>query len=99
MPEYYCSVHREAVFHTKMELSSPFDQAEDRSWNKEYVVLHGTLLRMHKPRRIPFFATPEMRSGVGEDGSMRPEGWVPGELIRKYTLQGAEVGVAVDYKK
>ncbi|KAF8471730.1 hypothetical protein BDZ91DRAFT_629277, partial [Kalaharituber pfeilii] len=99
LPPYSCSVHREAVFHTKMELSSPFEKATDRSWRKEYVVLHGTLLRMHKPRRIPFFSTPEVRSGQGEDGSARPDGWMPGELLRKYTLQGAEVGIAGDYKK
>lgn len=99
LPKYYCSVHREAVFYTKMELSSPFDRAPDRSWNKEYVVLHGTLLRMHKPKRVPFFATSEMRSGQGEDGSTRPEGWMPGELLRSYTLQGAQVGVANDYRK
>ncbi|KAF8429058.1 hypothetical protein EV426DRAFT_543080, partial [Tirmania nivea] len=99
LPEYYCSVHKEAVFYTKMELSSPFDRATDRSWNKEYVVLHGTLLRLHKARRIPFFASPDMRSGLGEDGSTRPEGWMPGELTRSYTLQGAEVGIATDYKK
>ena len=99
LPEYNCSVHREAVFHTKMELSSPFDRATDRSWNKEYVVLHGTLLRLHKAKRIPFFASPDMRSRLGEDGSTRPEGWMPGELTKSYTLQGAEVGIATDYKK
>ena len=99
LPGYYCSVHREGVFHTKMELSSPFDRATDRSWNKEYVVLHGTLLRLHKARRIPFFASPDMGSGLGEDGSTRPEGWMPGELAKSYTLQGAEVGIATDYKK
>jgi len=99
LPEYYCSVHKEAVFHTKMELSSPFDRATDRSWNKEYVVLHGTLLRLHKAKRIPFFASPDMRSRLGEDGSTRPEGWMPGELTKSYTLQGAEVGIATDYKK
>ncbi|KAF8442721.1 hypothetical protein BGX38DRAFT_1095923 [Terfezia claveryi] len=99
LPEYYCSVHREAVFYTKMELSTPFDRATDRSWNKEYVVLHGTLLRLHKARRIPFFASPDMRSRLGEDGSTRPEGWMPGELTKSYTLQGAEVGIATDYKK
>lgn len=99
LPEYYCSIHKEGVFYTKMELSSPFDRATDRSWNKEYVVLHGTVLKMHKPKRIPFFATPDMRSGVGEDGSIRPNGWLPGELTKSYTLQGAEVGIATDYKK
>ncbi|RPB27695.1 PH domain-like protein [Terfezia boudieri ATCC MYA-4762] len=99
LPEYYCSVHREAVFYTKMELRTPFDRATDRSWNKEYVVLHGTLLRLHKARRIPFFASPDMRSRLGEDGSTRPEGWMPGELTKSYTLQGAEVGIATDYKK
>lgn len=99
LPGYYCSIHREAVFHTKMELSSPFDRATNRSWNKVYVVLHGTLLRVHKARRVPFFASPDMRSGLGEDGSIRPEGWMSGELVKSYTLQGAEVGIATDYKK
>ena len=99
LPEYYCSVHREGVFQLKMELSSPFDRATDRSWRKEYVVLHGTLLKLHKPKRIPFFASADVRSIQGEDGCTTPSGWMPGELLRKYTLQGAEVGIAGDYKK
>lgn len=93
-----------------MELSSPFDRAGVRKWTKVYAVLHGTLLKLHKPKRISFFAsgTPkevdEQEGSGGSSGSneivgRRPAGYYPGKLIGCYTLQLAEVGVAADYKK
>ncbi|PWW75321.1 hypothetical protein C7212DRAFT_42024, partial [Tuber magnatum] len=82
LPVYSCSLHCEAIFKQKMELSSPFDRAGVRKWVKAYAVLHGTLLKLHKPK-------------LGG----RPVGHYPGELIRHYTLQLAEVGTAADHKK
>lgn len=110
LPAYSCSLHREAIFEQKMELSSPFDRAGVRRWVKVYAVLHGTLLKLHKPKRISFFAsrTPKEvdeqedlggSSGSNEIVGRRPAGYRPGKLIGCYTLQLAEVGVAADYKK
>jgi len=110
LPAYSCSLHREAIFQQKMELSSPFDRAGVRKWAKVYAVLHGTLLKLHKPKRISFFASrapkgvDEREESGGSSGSneivgRRPAGYRPGELIGCYTLQLAEVGVAADYKK
>ncbi|CUS07039.1 unnamed protein product, partial [Tuber aestivum] len=110
LPAYSCSLHREAIFEQKMELSSPFERASVRKWVKVYAVLHGTLLKLHRPERIPFFSgrapkeVDELEEKGGSSGSHgiaggRPPGYYPGELIRCYTLQLAEVGVAADYKK
>ncbi|CAZ86586.1 unnamed protein product [Tuber melanosporum] len=110
LPAYSCSLHREAIFEQKMELSSPFDRAGVRKWGKVYAVLHGTLLKLHKPKRTPFFASRKPKgvdewddSGGSGDGNKivgrRPVGYYPGELIGCYTLQLAEVGIAADYKK
>jgi len=107
LPAYSCSLYREAIFEQKMELSSPFDRAGVRRWAKVYAVLHGTLLKLHKPKRISFFASGAPKGvdergaggGSNETASRRPAGYCPGALIGCYTLQLAEVGVAADYKK
>ncbi|KAL7276080.1 hypothetical protein RUND412_000927 [Rhizina undulata] len=96
LPAYSCSLHREAVFYRKMELSSPFDRAGKRRWRKVYVVLHGTLLNIHKLRRMPFFGSAKRKQ---RERAGLPLEYLPGKLIKSYTLQLAEVGVAADYKK
>lgn len=94
LPAYTCSLHREAVFHHKMELSSPFDRAGKRRWGKVYAILHGTLLQLYKPKRVAFFSDSKKLQQTGQ-----PLGHTPGELLRSYTLQLAEVGIAADYRK
>ncbi|UZJ52236.1 hypothetical protein CBS101457_001556 [Exobasidium rhododendri] len=48
LPAYHCAVHIEGYLPRKMEFSSPGVQAKDRSWRKQYFVLHGTCLKVFK---------------------------------------------------
>ena len=48
LPRYTCSVHIEGYLPRKMEFSSPGLQAKDRSWRRQYFVLHGTCLKVYK---------------------------------------------------
>lgn len=48
LPRYLCSVHIEGYLPRKMEFSSPGVQAKDRSWRRQYFVLHGTCLKVFK---------------------------------------------------
>lgn len=93
LPAYSCSLHKEAVLDRKMELRSPFERSHQRRWKKCYLVLHGTKLEIHKPKKITFF------SSTKKVDPNRPVGYRPGKLLESYTLQLAEVGTAIDYKK
>ncbi|KAI9823886.1 MAG: hypothetical protein M1832_002203 [Thelocarpon impressellum] len=79
-----------------MEMNSPFDQAEGRSWGKVFVVLKGTMLSIHRVKNPGFFGKLDHDYKGTPD---RPLGTTAGSLIRSYTLQNAEVGIAVDYQK
>jgi len=48
LPAYKCSVHIEGFLQRKLEFSAPNVQAKDRSWRRQYFVLHGTSLRVYK---------------------------------------------------
>lgn len=74
----------------KMEKSSPFDRSDNRTWNMVFVELRGTMMNVHRVR-IPISFNMGTR-----DRPVEPR---PAELIRSYTLQHAEVGVAADYTK
>lgn len=91
LPAYSCTLHKEAVFERKMELSNPFERADKRRWKKVYLVLHGTKLDVHKPKRTMFFEKKSKTSGETE--------YTAGVLLESYTLQLAEVGTAADYLK
>jgi hypothetical protein len=69
----------------KQELSSPFQLANNREWLDTYVVLRGTLLCLHRVKTPGPFSKSK---AVG-----------PGRLIKKLTLQHAEIGLAADFKK
>lgn len=94
LPVYTCSLHRETVFDHKMELSSPFDRAGKRNWGKVYAILHGTLLQLYKPKRVPFFSRGKKSHQAG-----KPVGHTAGKMLKSYTLQLAEIGIAADYRK
>ncbi|KAI5801838.1 hypothetical protein FPQ18DRAFT_250804 [Pyronema domesticum] len=93
LPQYSCTIHHEAVLERKMELRTPFDRAHRRNWKKVYLVLKGTKLEIHKPKKVPF-----AKGSLKGDNSM-PIGYIPGTLLESYTLQLAQVGAATDYKK
>jgi len=89
LPPYTCSLHKEGVFGRKMEMRSPFERSRIRRWKRCYLILHGTKLDVHKPKRTS-------KSALNPE-SPRPKGWKPGKLLASYTLQLAEVGAAPDY--
>ncbi len=143
LPNYYCGVHIEGYLPRKMEFSAPGVQAKDRSWKRQYFVLHGTSLRVYKndlsvDRHAVNGVWGEMKgvhvhlepmnedgsngsgSGIGlgaaareaishtplgsrHDTSKNKEATTQFDskhgLIRNYTLQGAESGLAADYLK
>jgi hypothetical protein len=80
LPAYTCSVQREAVVSVCREFKSPFAELEDE-WQERYAVLRGTKLWIHRVKSSGF---------KGKEISQ------PGKLVRAYTLQHAEVGIAVD---
>lgn len=146
LPTYCCGVHIEGYLPRKMEFSAPGVQARDRSWKRQYFVLHGTSLRVYKndlsvDRHAANGTWGEMKgvhvhlepmnedgsngsgsgSGIGlgaaareaishtplgahrHDASKNKEATTNFDskngLIRNYTLQGAESGLAADYLK
>ncbi|CAO1612792.1 unnamed protein product [Parajaminaea phylloscopi] len=130
LPPYGCSVHIEGFLSRKMEFSAPGVQAKDRSWKRQYFVLHGTSLRVFRNDLSNSSVRPQWgkMSGIhvhpdpiNEDGSNGGASTTPGSglietfrdtslpfgshshekngLVRNYTLQGAESGLAADYFK
>ncbi|KAF2659218.1 hypothetical protein K491DRAFT_574229, partial [Lophiostoma macrostomum CBS 122681] len=85
LPPYSCSVELSGVLGLKQELCSPFQAATSREWNEAYVVLRGTQLLVYRVKTPHFLSK-----------SRTP---TPGRLVRTYTLQHAEAGVAADFKK
>ncbi|EUC66791.1 PH domain protein [Rhizoctonia solani AG-3 Rhs1AP] len=55
LPGYACGIHIEAMMPRKMEFSAPGVLAKDRSWKKQYIVIHGTSLMVYKYdiRKVP----------------------------------------------
>lgn len=86
LPSYFCSVAKEGVLSKKTEMLTPFKQADDRSWKKVYVKLSGTCLNVHRVKYTAQFGEAEKIV-------------VAGRLLRSYTLQHAEVGLATDVEK
>lgn len=69
----------------KQELTAIFQVSRSRDWHDVYVVLEGTQLKVHRIK------TPSILS--------KNKSPTPGRLIRSFTLQHSEVGVASDFKK
>lgn len=140
LPRYGCSVHIEGYLPRKMEFSAPGVQAKDRSWRRQYFVLHGTCLKVYRndlsggPAKVDWGnmnGHHVHKDPVNEDGNNGGAGTTPGAniieaiqhanlplgknaaaqrdktgneetrlgLVRSYTLQGAESGLAADYLK
>jgi hypothetical protein len=83
LPAYDCSLNFNGFLDLKCELSGPFENSSDDSWRPVYAVLTGTLLSLyHVKPRLVFKNGPPKQ----------------GRLLKSYTLQHAEVGVAVDWQ-
>lgn len=48
LPSYTCDVHIEGYVPRKMEFVKPGIQAKDRRWKRQYVILHGTSVKVYK---------------------------------------------------
>ncbi|KAL8292733.1 hypothetical protein RQP46_001345 [Phenoliferia psychrophenolica] len=48
LPSYTCAVHYESYMPRKMEFVAPTVQAKDRAWKRQYIVLHGTAIKVYK---------------------------------------------------
>ncbi|OAL57117.1 hypothetical protein IQ07DRAFT_617523 [Pyrenochaeta sp. DS3sAY3a] len=84
-PSYNCTVECEGIVGIKQELASPFQVAGHREWYDVYAILRGTQLSLHRIKNPGLLSKNRLPS--------------PGRLLRTYTLQHAEVGVASDFKK
>ena len=85
LPSYTCSVEIEGVVGLKTELITPFQASEDRQWYDVYAVLCGTQLNIHHVKMPGFLSKSKSPTA--------------GRLIKSYTLQHAEIGLASDFKK
>tara|TARA_R110002003_G_scaffold122_1_gene11000 strand:- start:7106 stop:8506 length:1401 start_codon:yes stop_codon:yes gene_type:complete len=84
-PSYECTVELSGVLGVRQELSSPFHVAGNREWYDAFVVMRGTQLGIYRVKQPGLLSK-----------NRNP---TTGRLIRSYTLQHAEVGVASDFKK
>lgn len=84
-PPYECTVFQGGVMGMKQELTAIFQVSRSREWNPVYVVLEGTQLKIHRVK------SPTILS--------KNKSPTPGRLIRSFTLQHSEIGVASDFKK
>jgi len=48
LPQYSCAIHLEGWMPRKMEFKSPGVQAKDRAWKRQYVIVHGTMIRIYR---------------------------------------------------
>jgi hypothetical protein len=95
LPAYSCSIMIRAIFSKKMELETAVHAAFDRKWYQVYAELQGTALRFYKVKSAGIFA-----GGGGPNTSADDPPYLkPGELLKIYSLQYAEVGIAADYLK
>lgn len=142
LPDYTCSIHIETYMPRKLEFTAPSMQAKDRAWKKQYVVLHGTSIKVFKYdlRTHPIVGEEDWSSVtagmVGATEGATPVHFHQGEygapdnlpssskfpasigivkakarshlpstgsglnvLLRHYSLQNAESGLAADYVK
>jgi hypothetical protein len=84
-PAYTCTVQFEGIVGMKQELNSVFEVAKTREWNDVYAVLRGTQLTIHRIKASSMLSKSKAPSA--------------GKIIKRFTLQHAEVGVAADFKK
>ncbi|KAF2438844.1 hypothetical protein P171DRAFT_458464 [Karstenula rhodostoma CBS 690.94] len=84
-PPYECTVFHAGIMGMKQELTAIFQVSRSREWHHVYVVLEGTQLKIHRVK------SPSILS--------KNRSPTPGRLIRSFTLQHSEIGVASDFKK
>ncbi|KAF2095570.1 hypothetical protein NA57DRAFT_44162, partial [Rhizodiscina lignyota] len=90
LPRYKCTLHLESQLGVKCEMTSPFMLAPPSAshWHDVYAVLHGTQLRLYRLKSP---------SHINILGKSKPA--LAGRLLKSYSMQHAEVGLATDVKK
>jgi len=91
LPPYTCDLALSAVFMQKHELENAVHRARDRTWRRVLVSLQGTALSLSSCSR-PFFLSIPTRPDLACNVKR-------GALLKTYSLQHAEVGIAADYVK
>ncbi|KAF1992009.1 hypothetical protein K402DRAFT_321780, partial [Aulographum hederae CBS 113979] len=86
LPEYSCSVHQEGIVGVKFEFSSPFVTCPESRWHDVYAVLSGTKLHLHRLKTRKCILRRARRPTAGR-------------VLKTYSLQHAEVGLATDVKE
>ncbi|KAI4720422.1 hypothetical protein E4T48_03297 [Aureobasidium sp. EXF-10727] len=81
LPKYTCTVSREGPMQMRIEKISPFQYLQKQDFRTVYVVLNGTQLSVHKIKTVQLA------------GHSLP---TAGRLIKRYSLQHAEIGLATD---
>lgn len=81
LPKYTCTVSREGPMQMRIEKISPFQYLQKQDFRTVYVVLNGTQLSVHKIKTVQLA------------GHSLP---TAGALIKRYSLQHAEIGLATD---
>lgn len=65
LPAYSCDVHIEGWVPRKMEFLKPGVQSKDRRWKRQYVILHGTSIKIYR-------ADPRVKAVQGDDAPPTP---------------------------
>ncbi|KAI5249081.1 hypothetical protein E4T42_05461 [Aureobasidium subglaciale] len=81
LPKYTCTVSREGPMQMRIEKISPFQYLPKQDFRTVYVVLNGTQLSVHKIKTVQLA------------GHSLP---TAGKLIKRYSTQHAEIGLATD---
>ncbi|KAK8183008.1 hypothetical protein BKA81DRAFT_308954 [Phyllosticta paracitricarpa] len=87
LPPYSCAIEFQGPLAFKKEVTNIFELpcSKHANWVEVYVVLRGTMLSIYRLKH-QFFAK----------RSHKP---LPGRLLKTYSLQHAEIGLALDFKK
>ena len=65
LPAYTCDVHIEGWVPRKMEFLKPGTQSKDRRWKRQYVILHGTSIKIYR-------SDPRVKAVHGDDAPPTP---------------------------
>ena len=65
LPKYTCDVHIEGYVPRKLEFTKPGLQSKDRKWKRQYLILHGTSVKVYK-------TDPRIKAVLGQDAPPSP---------------------------
>lgn len=92
LPGYTSTVNLKGDVELRLEGTTPFNAIENAAWHHVHAVLRGTLLSIHACR-------PGTSSRTSTASKLTRSDSGRGRLLRKYTMQHAEVGLASDHPK